>query len=91
MHVACAAGDKTVDRLFLYKTRVHEMLHALLGAQWHPSLHSAVTFTSLPYDEAKAGFEWQDALLVRAGCALGALTLGAATSALLRGLATSRA
>jgi kynurenine 3-monooxygenase len=76
--------DKTVSRAFLLKVKCHEALHAVLGAAWQPSLHSAVTFTSLPYDEARATCEWQDAMLVRAGCAIGALAVSAAAAVAVR-------
>ena len=64
--------DKTVDRTFLVKCKLHEALHAVLGERWQPSLHTAVTFTSMPYHEAKATFERQDRMLTRA--VLGATT-----------------
>ena len=76
--------DKTVDPFFLLKVKVHEALHAVLGSRWQPSLHSAVTFTSMPYHEARATCEWQDAMLVRAGCAAAALAIGAGALAVAR-------
>jgi len=79
--------DKTVSRSFLLKCWLHESLHGLLGERWQPSLHSAVTFTSLPYNEARATCEWQDAMLVRAGCAIGAVAIGTGALAAMRGLA----
>ena len=83
--------DKTVDPLFLLKVKCHEALHALLGERWQPSLHSAVTFTSMPYHVARDTCLWQDKVLLRAGCALGALALGAGGAAALRGLRGLRA
>lgn len=82
--------DKTVDNFFLLKVKVHEALHSLLGSKWQPSLHSAVTFTSLPYDQARSTFEWQDSMLIRAGCAVGACAIGVGALAVTRGLAAAR-
>ena len=62
------------------------MLHAVLGEAWQPSLHSAVTFTSMPYHEARTTCEWQDAMLVKAACAVGALAVGFGARAVLRGV-----
>ena len=76
--------DKTVDNLFLLKCKLHEALHSVLGETWQPSLHSAVTFTSMPYDKARSTFEWQDAMLVRAGVAVGGLLAVGVAVALAR-------
>merc|ERR1719231_880231 len=76
--------DKTVSRSFLWKVRLHEALHGVLGERWQPSLHSAVTFTSMPYHEARATCEWQDAVLVRAGIAVGAVATSVVAAAALR-------
>ena len=42
------------------------------------------TFTSMPYDEARSTFEWQDAMLVRAGVAVGGLLAVGVAAALAR-------
>ena len=58
--------DKTVSRFFLLKSALHGALHAALGRRWFPSLHTAVSFTSMPYDEARASFARQDLALTGA-------------------------
>lgn len=58
--------DKTVSRFFLLKSALHGSLHAALGCRWFPSLHTAVSFTSMPYDEARASFARQDLALTGA-------------------------
>ena len=46
--------DKTVSRVFALKSRVDRALNAILprGA-WQPSLHTAVSFTSMPYHKVR--------------------------------------
>eukprot|EP00308_Calcidiscus_leptoporus_P008820 CAMPEP_0119354984 /NCGR_PEP_ID=MMETSP1334-20130426/3921_1 /TAXON_ID=127549 /ORGANISM="Calcidiscus leptoporus, Strain RCC1130" /LENGTH=454 /DNA_ID=CAMNT_0007368701 /DNA_START=12 /DNA_END=1373 /DNA_ORIENTATION=+ len=56
--------DKTVSTLFLVKSRLHAALHTLAPSRWHPSLHTAVSFTSLPYHHALAACAWQDQILL---------------------------
>mmetsp|Transcript_21114 Transcript_21114/g.48347 ORF Transcript_21114/g.48347 Transcript_21114/m.48347 type:complete len:272 (+) Transcript_21114:2-817(+) len=71
--------DKTVDRLFLLKCRVHAVLHALLGSSyWQPSLHTAVSFTTMPYHVARSVCARQDRILARAALVGAGLVASAA-------------
>ena len=69
--------DKTVSAAFLLKARLDALLHAAFPRAWHPSLHSAVSFTSLPYHHAAAACERQDRLLRRFAAAAAAAAIAA--------------
>jgi hypothetical protein len=50
--------DKTVSVFFAAKSRVDRALAAFLPrGRWQPSLHTAVSFTSMPYHEVRMGAE----------------------------------
>lgn len=68
--------DKTVSRVFALKSRVDRALNAILprGA-WQPSLHTAVSFTSMPYHKARAVCEKQDRILLRAATSVAIMGL----------------
>lgn len=72
--------DKTVDRLFLLKNTAHGLLHSLFGERWQPSLHTAVSFTSMPYHEAMEACANQDRWLVRSAAVVAALGIGGAVA-----------
>ncbi|KAG8469723.1 hypothetical protein KFE25_006178 [Diacronema lutheri] len=64
--------SKTASRLFVLKNSLDAALHRWVPS-WQPSLHTAVTFSPMPYHVAKARCEWQDSLLGTAfhvSCAL---------------------
>lgn len=58
----CCRRSKTASRLFVLKNSLDAAVHRWVPS-WQPSLHTAVTFSPMPYHEAKARCEWQDALL----------------------------
>ena len=63
--------DKTIDRIFLFKSALHRLLHGILGPSWAPSLHTVVSFTSVPYNEARDSFSRQDTIMTALLCACG--------------------
>jgi len=62
--------DLVQDRWFLFKKKLHGKLHELFPTTWIP-LYTMVTFTTIPYADAKARAARQDELLVRGLVALG--------------------
>jgi kynurenine 3-monooxygenase len=75
--------SKTASRLFVLKNAIHATLHRWMSG-WEPSLHSAVSFSAMPYHVARARCEWQDTVLVSALKAAGAAAACAGAIAALR-------
>ena len=53
--------------------------------------HTAVTFTSMPYNVAKETFEWQDRTLIRAACAVSAIAVAGLAKVAVRSAVGLRA
>lgn len=58
--------SKVVDPYFIRKKKVDAILHDMFPERWIP-LYTMVTFTTLPYAEARARAQAQDALLEHVG------------------------
>jgi len=58
--------SKVVDPHFLRKKKMEAILHEMFPDRWMP-LYTMVTFTTLPYAEARSRARAQDALLERLG------------------------
>lgn len=58
--------SKVVDPYFIRKKKVDAILHDMFPDRWIP-LYTMVTFTTLPYAEARERAQAQDALLERVG------------------------
>lgn len=73
--------DKTASRAFRLRKKLEHGLHGLLGERYLP-LYDMVSFTTIPYAEARARARRQERIvLATGGVALGAVALGAAALA----------
>jgi len=80
LHNFIEMRDRTASRLFRAKKRVEHALHATLGDRFIP-LYDMVSFTNVPYAQAKARGARQDRMLVAGAAAACIVALGVAAGA----------
>jgi kynurenine 3-monooxygenase len=62
--------DRTASRLFRLRKRAEKLLHRALP-RWYLPLYSMISFSTIPYDDARRRARRQDRAVVWAGVALG--------------------
>ncbi len=69
--------DKTASRAFLFRKRAEKALHRLFPS-WYLPLYSMVSFSTIPYAEARRRAAWQDRAVLGAAGGLAAVLAAAA-------------